>query len=453
MTVRLEELSGRLSGSVTLAGDPDWDVARRAWNLAVEQRPAAVVYPESAADIAAIVDLAREGGLGIAFNGGGHNAGPIDWADDVLLVKTERMRGIAIAAEARRARIEAGVLADQLAAAAGEHGLAYLAGTSPDAGVIGYALGGGLSWMVRLHGLAVNTIAAVELVTADGEIRRVDERSEPDLFWAVRGGGGNFGAVTALELELIPLTEIYAGCLFWPIERSREVFVAWRDWIEGVPEACESLVRIFKLPDIPDVPDHLRARSFALVEVAYVGAEADGASLVAPLRARGPEFDTIASIPPSALSTVNMDPPYPVPYHGEGIHLADFPVEAIDAALGVMLDSPLMHFEVRHLGGAASRRSPRHGALGCVPWPFTMMAFGLALDGEMKRVMEVEIALLLETLRPWDSGFRYLNFAESEMDARLIFPPESYERLRQVKATYDPSDVFRANHRIPPASA
>jgi hypothetical protein len=362
------------------------------------------------------------------------------------------MRGISIDAGARRARIEAGVLADQLSTAAGEHGLAYLAGTSPDAGVVGYTLGGGVSWMVRLHGLAVNTVAAVELVTADGEIRRVDAETEPDLFWAVRGGGGNFGAVTALELDLLPMTEIYAGCLFWPIERSREVFLAWREWIENVPEACESLVRIFKLPDIPDVPDLLRARSFALVEVAYVGDEADGAALVEPLRALGPEFDTIAPIPPSALSTVNMDPPYPVPYYGEGIHLADFPVEAIDAALGVMLDSPLMHFEVRHLGGAAARRSPRHGALDCVPWPFTMMAFGLALDGDMKRVMEAEIPRLLEALRPWDSGFRYLNFAESEMDVRTIFPPESYERLRQIKAAYDPNDVFRANHRIPPAA-
>ena len=149
---------------------------------------------------------------------------------------------------------------------------------------------------------------------ADGELRRVTADIEPDLFWAVRGGGGNFGLVTALELELFPVSEIYAGCLFWPMEQAYVVFHAWREWIESVPVECESLVRIFKLPDIPDVPDHLRARSFAMIEIAFVGLEADGAALVAPLRALAPEIDTIATIPTSALSTVNMDPPYPVPY-------------------------------------------------------------------------------------------------------------------------------------------
>ena len=165
-----------------------------------------------------------------------------------------------------------------------------------------------------------------------------------------------------------------------------------------------------------------------------------------------PEIDTIPTIPTSSLSRVNMDPRYPVPYLGEGIHLSGFTSETIDAALGVMLESPLMHFEVRHLGGAVAERSPEHGSLDCVPWPFTMMAFGLALDKEMVHVMDEQIAVLLHRLSPWDSGFRYLNFAERELDVRKIFPPESYERLRAIKATVDPTELFRANHRIPPAA-
>ena len=159
----LRVLGDRLSGDVVVPGDESWDVARQAWNLAVDQRPVAVVYPESANDVLAAVRLAAERGLRVAFNAGGHNAGPIDWSKDTLLLKTERMQGIEIDAEAGRARVEAGALAKPLAKAAGEHGLAYLAGTSPDAGVLGYTLGGGFSWMIRKYGLACNSIVGAEL--------------------------------------------------------------------------------------------------------------------------------------------------------------------------------------------------------------------------------------------------------------------------------------------------
>ena len=177
----LRALDALLTGDVVESGTEEWDVARRAWNLAVDQQPVAVVFPASAGDVATTVAFAAEHGLKVACQGGGHNAGPISWEDATLLVKTERLRGITIDAPARRARVEAGVLADELAVAAGEHGLAYLAGTSPDVGVVGYAVGGGISWLVRRHGLACNSIVAVELVTADGRLVRADRDTEPDL--------------------------------------------------------------------------------------------------------------------------------------------------------------------------------------------------------------------------------------------------------------------------------
>ena len=275
----LPELGDRIAGDVVLPGEKTWDAARQAWNLAVDQRPIAVVYPESADDVVATVRLAAEHGMRIAFNAGGHNAGPIDWSRDTLLLKTERMRGIEIDATARRARVQAGALSKPLAIAAGDQGLAYLAGTSPDVGVFGYALGGGLSWMVRKFGLACNSITAAELVTADGRLLRADRDTEPELFWAIRGGGGNIAAVTAIELELFPVAEIYAGAMFWPIERAAEVLKAWREWIETVPVECESLGRMLQLPDAPFLPDHLRGRSFVLVEAAFLGTESDGSGV------------------------------------------------------------------------------------------------------------------------------------------------------------------------------
>jgi len=426
------------------AGDEAWDEARRCWNLAVDQRPAAIAFPERAEEVAGLVRHAAAEGLRVALQGGGHNTAPIGWSDPLLRVRTDRMRGIEIDADARRARIEAGVLADELTAAAAAHGLAYLAGTSPDVGVVGYALGGGLSWLVRRHGLACNTIVGADVVTADGRLVRADSDHEPDLFWALRGGGGNFGAVTALELALLPLSEVYAGALFWPLERAAEILNAWREWSANAPEECTSLGRVLKLPPLDDLPAQLRGRSFVLVELCVLGD--GGESLVEPLRRLEPELDTVAAIAPTGLSAINMDPPSPVPYRGEGIHLREFDADAVDALVEAFVPSTLMHAEVRQLGGAAARRSPEHGALDRIDAPYTTMSFGLAPTAEAGVDVLRDLDALYRALAPWDAGARYLNFTESPVDARVLFPAESYERLCEVKARYDPEGLFRANH-------
>jgi hypothetical protein len=444
----LRDLGDRIAGDVVLPNDAGWATAKHAWNLAVDQRPIAIVYPESADDVVATVRVAGELGIGIAFNAGGHNAGTIDWDRDTLLLKTERLRGIEIDPVGRRARVEAGVLGKALAVAAGEHGLAYLAGTSPDVGVLGYALGGGLSWMVRRFGLACNSIVAAELVTADGRLLRADRDTEPDLFWAIRGGSGNVAAVTAIELQLVPVAEIYAGTLFWPIDRASEILKAWRAWIDTVPETCESLGRMLQLPDVPFLPEDLRGRSFVLVEAAILGAESDAAALVQPLRDRSPVMDTMAIMPTSELSVVNMDPDFPLPYAGDGALLDDLPVSAFDRLVEAFVGSPLLHVEVRQLGGAAAIRSPEHGVLDAIDQPFVTFTFGLTPEAEQVPAVEASVERVLAALRPWDSGRRYLNFAETRVDPRAIFPAESYERLLEIKARRDPDDRFRANHPV-----
>ena len=261
-----------LAGQFVLPGDQDYDQARQAWNLAVDQHPAAVILPESAADVVGAVRYAAERGLRIAAQSTGHNAAPLGPLADTVLLRTERMRGIRIDPRARTARVEAGVVWLDAVHAAARYGLAALAGSSPDVGVVGYTLGGGLSFLGRKYGLAASQVQAIEVVTADGRLVRADHEHEPDLFWALRGGGGSFGVVTALEFGLFPLTEAYAGVLWYPIERGSEVLHAWSELTRsGLPDQLTTLGRFLRLPPLPEIPAEIRGKSFVIIEAFHVG--------------------------------------------------------------------------------------------------------------------------------------------------------------------------------------
>jgi FAD/FMN-containing dehydrogenase len=437
------------SESLVLPHDPGWNDARRAWNLAVDQRPAAVAIPETAAEAAAVVRWARQRSLRIAPQGTGHGASAMGSLAHTVLVKTERMRGIEIDPENRRARVDAGVLALEASEAAAEHGLAALAGSSPDVGVVGYTLGGGISWLGRRYGLAANSVTAVELVDAQGELMRVDSQSERDLFWALRGGGGSFGLVTALEFELYPIREVYAGVLFFPVERGREVLRAWRQWIEDVPDELTSVGRFLNFPPLPVLPEHLRGRSFVVVEAVYVGDEQSGAELLRPLRDLSPVLDTVETIPVERLTKVHMDPEQPVPGAGDGMLLSDLPEEAIDALAGLAgADSPLLSVEVRHLEGELARPRPEHGALAALDARFAVSVVGPAPTPAIGAAVRAHVELVQAALAPWDSGSDYLNFTQRRERGQRFFGPKAFARLQAVKARVDPHDVFRSNHPI-----
>jgi len=408
-----------------------------------------VALPETADDVVAIVDFAREHGLRVAPQGTGHNAGPLGWLDETIVLKTSRMRGVAIDPESRRARVDAGVLWMEVTEAAAEQGLAALAGSSPDVGVVGYSLGGGLSWLARKHGLAANSITAIELVTSDGRLVRCDAENEPDLFWALRGGGGNFGVVTSIDFRLFPIAEVYAGWLIFPLERGAEVLTAWQEWTETVPDEMTSVGRMLNIPPLPDIPEPLRGRSVVVVETIYIGAEAEGAELIAPLRALGPEIDTHTMIPASALQTLHMDPEEPVPGKGDGMMLDALTPEAIARMTEIVTsDSPLLSVEVRHLGGAVGRTSPDHGVLASLEGEYLMFAVGLTMTPEMVEAVERDVALLQRALARWDAGRMYLNFAEEPRSGRSLFGEDGYARLRRVKTEVDPDNLFHANHQV-----
>jgi FAD/FMN-containing dehydrogenase len=454
-TSAAEALRSSLSGDVFVPGDAGYDDARQAWNLAADQWPAVVVLADSVADVVQAVRFARSRGMRIAPQGTGHGAVPLGSLEGVMLLKTSRLRDVHIYPATRTARAQAGTQWQDVTIPAGQLGLAALAGSSPNVGVIGYTLGGGIGWLARRYGLAANSVTAVELVTPEGRLVRADAQRERDLFWAVRGGGGSVGVVTALEMTLFPVRELYAGALFFPIDRSSEVLHAWQQWTEAVPDEVTSVGRILRFPPLPEIPEPVRGGSFAVVEAAYLGDANSGAELIRPLRTLGPKLDTFATVPAASLGRLHMDPEQPVPGISDGALLVDAPSGAIDIVVelaGPKVDSPLLMVELRHLGGALGRDAAGAGAQPRIDANYVMFAGGLTATPELDEEVHAHVRAVKDALAPWRAGYDYYNFVETPADARAVLPAASYERLGRIKAMYDPDQVIVSAHPVRPVS-
>lgn len=447
--VKIPDFSGR----VATEGDSSWDADRQAFNLAVDQRPAAVVHPTGAADVAAVVRFAAQNRLRVAPQATGHNAMALA-LEDALLVKTAALDGVEIDAEARRARVGAGVTWGGVVDGAAGHGLAGLHGSSGTVGVTGYSLMGGIGWYARRLGLQSNAVTAVELVSASGEQLRVDADEEPELFWALRGGAGNFGLVTALEFELFEIAEAFAGMIIFPWERSLDVLRAWHEQTAGWSEELTSSLRILQVPDIPTIPDPLRAGKFVVVDGALTGSAEQGAELVAPLRALGePVLDTWGMVPAQALQFLHMDPPDPAPAISVSRlieRVDEATLEELVALSGPGSDSPLAMVELRHLGGALARAPENAGALAKLDGEFLFYAIGIPMSDELAEAIRSHLAKLDALMAPASSG-RYLNFTEGPIDLADAFDAETLTRLRAVRAAHDPDGLFLPTHEIKPA--
>jgi hypothetical protein len=447
------ELSIR--GRIATSEDSDWDEARQAWNLAADQHPAAVAFVESADDVSKVVSFARANGLKVTGQGTGHGAISLGPLDDVILIKTERMRDVVI--EGERARAEAGALAEDVSEAAARTGMCSMPGTSPNVGVVGYTLGGGLSWLGRKYGWACNRVHAIEVVTADGEARTVDAGSDPDLFWALRGGGGGYAIVTALHVDLLPVSEAYAGAILFPAELSADGLRAYRDWAATAPEEVGSMVRLMNLPPLPDVPEEVRGKKFLAIGAACVGTEDEGEKAIAPLREIGePIMDTFAQVPAPALTRIAMDPEPPVPALGHHAVLTELPDEAIDAffeAGGPDSGSPLLLSELRQLGGALARPAENGGALSKLDGEWVMLGIGMLMDPAMREQIDGQLDKIAGAMKPWTLPGGYFNYAERPCEVDAILPEETCERLALVKRSWDPDNVILANHSVALATA
>ena len=435
---------------VLLPGEDGWDADRGAFNLLVDQNPAMIAFPHSAVDVVTIVNFAKASGLRVAPQSTGHNAAPLGSLEDTILLKTSEMRGVDIDLAARRARVQAGTRWEDVVPRASELGLAALHGSSPDVGIVGYSLGGGMGWLARKYGLQTNSVTAIELVTADGEQLRVDHDNEPELFWALRGGGGNFGVVTAIEFDLYPVESFYAGSMFFPIDRAKEVLHAWHELTPSLPDEITSVGRVLSFPPLDIIPEIVRGQSFAIIEAAYLGDEAEGAELMRPIRELGPVMDTFAVVPPVGLAELHMDPREPIAGITGHQLVGDLPAKAIDDMLDAAAIEPgsaLAMLELRHTGGAMSRSAEHHGAMATMAGSYAMFGGGPVFEPAMAVGVQAQLALVHGALAPYDAG-RYLNFVEEPHATEVAFPSDTHSRLVAARAQYDPDGLFKANHEI-----
>jgi FAD/FMN-containing dehydrogenase len=404
-------------------------------------------------DVQAVVRVAAREGLRVAPQATGHGSEALGPLDGAVLLKTSRMRGVTVDPRAGVARVGAGALAAQVSDAAAAHRLAPVLGLAPSVGVAGFMLGGGTGWLSRSHGLGANNIRALEVVTAAGERRRADAHAEPELFWALRGGGGRFAIVTGLEFEAHPVGEVSAGMVVWSAEHAGEVLEQFRRWTLEAPESLGTVFRYLALPELDIVPAPLRGRRVVAVIAAHLGGEADGRRLMRPLRySTGKLRDTFGPVGPAALVRVAGDPETPSPARGDGFMVDRLDPGLVDAIANLIVGdalAPLGVLEVRLLGGALARASEGGGALAKLEGAFAVFAGGPAFDAGASAAIDERLDHLHEQLAPWTTRQALLNSARGGIDPARAFDPETWARLRRARDTYDPGRLILSNHADP----
>jgi FAD/FMN-containing dehydrogenase len=450
-------------GDVMVPGDHDYDDARAVWNGAVDGRPRMIARCHGTADVAAAVRFARDRDLEIAVRGGGHNVAGIATCDGGIVIDLAAMREVTVDPAQRTAMVQGGALWGDVDHATQAHGLATTGGIVSHTGVGGLTLGGGIGWLMRKHGLAVDNLVQAEVVTAEGEILCASTTEHPDLFWALRGGGGNFGVVTSFRFALHPVgPTVVAGPVFWPAEDTADVLRFYREFIADAPDELGNVVRLGTIPPAPAVAEDLHFRPAIAVASCYAGPVEDGERAVRPLR----EFGTplVDLVGPARYvdhqASIDDTVPHGWHYYWKATDLAGLSDEVIDAvaAHAFRATSPRSYAAIFHLGGAVSR-TPRDATAypgRDVDHRIVIDAVWLPEENDTVRAPETAWArAFLDALGPHRTGV-YVNFLDADDDAgrvREAYGDATYRRLAEVKARYDPGNAFHNNKNIPPESS
>ncbi|WP_436535286.1 FAD-binding oxidoreductase [Actinoplanes sp. HUAS TT8] len=449
------KLAGELDGPLFLPGDPGYAAESFTFHLTHPLTPMAVAGAASTADVQAAVRFAAANNLPVAVRGGGHLQ--THRASDALLITLDRMSGVTVDADRRTARVTGAARWQAVIDASAAAGLAPLSGSSVTVGAIGYVLGGGQGPILgRLHGYASDHVRSFDIVTADGESRTVDAGHEPDLFAALRGGKGNFGVVTAMEIDLFPVATVYGGGLYFSGHDIREVLHAWRDWEATLPDEATTSFAVQWLPPFEQLPPPLRGANVVHVRFAYVGSAEAGAALVAPMRAVAPAIiDTVAEVPFPVAAVLHNDPTEPAPAIHRCVGLGSLPDAALDKLIELTgPESPLrlVSVEVRALGGALDVAPAGPDSVPSRGLPFHLIGLQIAPPPDVA-AQSANLEFLIGSMRPWADVRRMVNFVGPEealnaAELRELYGPELYDRLLTVKAKYDPTSMFRKNHTI-----
>jgi len=450
----LETMRARMSGQVITPKDAGYDTARQAWNLTVNQHPALIVVAATAKDVVEAIRFADGHDLGVAVKAGGH--GTIREADGSVLIVTSQMTDVIVNAAAKTAWVSAGAKWGPVLGQTQAAGLAPLLGSSPDVGAVGYTLGGGMGWLARRYGLSADSVNRFELITANGEMVNASATENADLFWGLRGGGGNFGVVTGMEIRLYPVTTVYGGNLFYPIHKAKEVYAHYRRWIASAPDELTSSIVLMNFPPFPSVPEFLRGQSFVIVRGCYSGPVEQGEELLKHWRTwQEPIMDGFTAMPFSQVAAISNDPVDPMPAHSSGAWLKDISDETVDVLIRYTAPRngpPVLAFaEVRHAGGAISRVDPQSAAYGNRDAQYILQVIGGAPTPEVHAAVKQHIAQLKRALTPHLHGGVYLNFlegSEARESALAGFSQEHYQRLQTLKTKYDPKNRFSHSYDI-----
>ena len=452
----MQELAASLQGELVLPDTPGYESARGVWNGTADRHPALIVRPVNVADVITTITFAREQDIEVSVRSGGHSFAGYGTNDGGLVIDLSRMKSITVDQERRIARIEPGLTWGEVAGILQPSGLALTSGDTSSVGVGGLLLGGGIGWMVRKHGLAIDRLRAVELVTADGQFLRASAEEHAELFWGLRGGGGNFGVATAFEVDLHPAGMVLGGAVFYDAAEAESIVRAYARYAAAAPDELTTMAMLMAAPPAPFIPPEKQGTPSVAIIVCYTGDLAEGARVVAPLRTLGtPIADVIAPMPYPAMFAMTEQATVRGLQHAmRSLFLRTVSDEVVhtivEEAAAIM--SPMTIVQVRILGGAMSRVAADATAFAHRDKQALVMVSNFAPPATDDEPARARTEQFWQALRPYTDG-AYVNYLGDEGERRIheAYPPATYARLAALKKRYDPTNLFHFNQNIPPA--
>ncbi len=448
-----ERLRRSFQGRLVLPADDSYEQLRKVWNGTIDRRPALIASCTCVPDVVAAVEFAREEGLPVAVRGGGHSFPGFSTCDYGIVIDLASMAQIEVDPEARTARVQAGANWGQFDRAAHVHGLATTGGLVSTTGVAGLTLGGGIGWLMRKHGLACDNLLAAEVVTAAGEVVRASSSENAELFWGLRGGGGNFGIVTEFEFRLHPVSEVLGGLMLFEGARTPEVLRFYRDYVHDLPDECTTMLSAITAPAVDFVPVELQGQPAMAVAMCHCGDPAEAARVIRPLRDLGPAVDLVGSMPyPDLQQMFDADLPHGIRCYlkaGYVPALSDGLIEVISERTRPM-SSAASTFDFHQMGGAVSRVPNDGTAFGVRRSQFCFNIVGLWHDPAEDKLHRASVRDFATALEPFGTGGVYVNFIADPGATSEAYRGPDLDRLRALKRRYDPTNLFRLNQNVQP---